>query len=91
MPRYDYICSNCGSFSDFRPISEYELPATCPGCAAQAPRASLSVPTIATRAATKTGRDSGFGRYSVTARHGSGCRCCAGVKIPRAEWTSKLL
>ena len=32
MPKYEYDCSSCGSFSDFRPMADYERPATCPSC-----------------------------------------------------------
>jgi putative FmdB family regulatory protein len=32
MPRYDYQCSVCGPFNDFRPLSEWDKHATCPSC-----------------------------------------------------------
>ena len=51
MPRYEYDCSRCGSFSDFRPLAEYELPVACPSCGAELPRAVLCFPAISTPAA----------------------------------------
>jgi putative FmdB family regulatory protein len=32
MPLYDYQCSFCGPFNDFRPLSEWDKRATCPSC-----------------------------------------------------------
>ena len=46
MPKYEYECPRCGSFSEFRPMAECELPGICPGCGADSPRALLSFPTI---------------------------------------------
>ncbi len=94
MPKYEYDCPSCGSFSDFRPMAEYALPAACPGCGADSPRASLSFPAVSTRtAAAARGEETRANRFSATSGHGAGCRCCGGknFKISRAEWTSKLL
>jgi putative FmdB family regulatory protein len=92
MPKYDYDCPRCGSFSDYRPMAEYELPAICPGCGATSPRAALSLPMISTGAATKTSRDLALkSRLASSSGHGPGCGCCRGKEIPRAEWVGKLL
>ena len=94
MPKYEYDCPNCGSFSDFRPMAEYELPITCPSCGVDSPRALLNFPAMSTRTvAARHGDPARANRFSTTSGHGSGCRCCGGnnFKIPRAEWTSKLL
>jgi putative FmdB family regulatory protein len=32
MPLYEYHCRRCGSFHDWRPISQAERPAPCPAC-----------------------------------------------------------
>ena len=32
MPLYDYRCSNCGDFRQFRPMAESGLPQACPAC-----------------------------------------------------------
>lgn len=88
MPKYEYDCPSCGSFSEFRPMAEYELPQACPRCGRDAPRAALSAPAMSTRAA---GAAPGTAGFSTRFGHGAGCRCCGNIKIPRAEWTSKLL
>jgi len=90
MPKYEYDCPRCGSFSDFRPMAEYDLPAVCPSCGKDAPRAALSFPMISTGAAAGR-RGDAAAATGFSASHGAGCRCCSGAKIPRAEWTSKLL
>lgn len=32
MPRYTYVCKTCGSFDEFRTMTEFEKPARCPAC-----------------------------------------------------------
>src|SRR5947199_177692 len=32
MPLYQYACRRCGSFEDWRPMSEAERPSPCPAC-----------------------------------------------------------
>jgi len=92
MPKYEYDCSSCGRFSDFRPMADYERPAICPGCNVEAPRASLSAPAISTRSA-RAARDgtASANRFSKIAGHGAGCGCCGNLKIPRKEWIGKLM
>ena len=46
MPLYDYECDHCGSFRDWRSMSEAAAPADCPTCGYSAPRA-ISAPFIA--------------------------------------------
>lgn len=92
MPRYEYDCPRCGSFSEFRPMAEHELPAVCPSCGTEAPRLLLSFPMVSTGTASVSRSDTASAsRFSAASGHGPGCRCCSGRKIPRAEWTSKLL
>ncbi len=90
MPKYEYDCARCGPFSDFRPLAEYDLPMPCPNCAAESPRAVLCLPALSTRAA---GTRADPSQFSATPAHSAGCRCCGGqnFKIPRKEWTKKLL
>ncbi len=38
MPRYDYTCESCGPFSDWRPMSESDLDASCPSCGSASKR-----------------------------------------------------
>jgi putative FmdB family regulatory protein len=92
MPKYEYDCSRCGRFSDYRPLADYERPTTCPTCDAEAPRASLSAPAISTRSirGAREGTASA-NRFSARSGHGAGCGCCGNLKIPRKEWTSKLM
>ncbi len=44
MPTYEYLCSDCGPFTDMRPMSECEDPNECPNCGYEAPRAYLTAP-----------------------------------------------
>lgn len=39
MPLYDYDCGRCGSFREWRTMSDYEKPAQCPECGKAAKRA----------------------------------------------------
>jgi hypothetical protein len=50
-----------------------------------------SAPALSTRAAAATRADAS--QFSATPGHDAGCRCCGGknFKIPRKEWTKKLL
>jgi len=92
MPKYEYDCSGCGRFSDFRPMADYERPAICPSCNVEAPRASLSAPAISMRS-VRAARDgaASANRFSKVAAHGAGCGCCGNLKIPRKEWIGKLM
>ena len=33
MPVYDYLCDDCGPFTDMRPMAECDEPQDCPQCA----------------------------------------------------------
>ena len=94
MPKYEYDCPRCGSFSEFRPMAECELSAICPNCRADLPRGLLSFPMIRTgTASVPRGGRALTNRFSAASSHSPGCRCCGGrnLKIPREEWISKLL
>jgi putative FmdB family regulatory protein len=91
MPKYEYDCSRCGTFADYRPLAEYDLPTACPNCGKKSPRAVLNFPAMSTQPATRT--HSGVSQFSASPGHAAGCRCCGGknFKIPRKEWIGKLL
>jgi putative FmdB family regulatory protein len=46
MPSYDYECETCGVFTQFRPIAERDVPATCGICDGRATRV-ISAPHLA--------------------------------------------
>ena len=86
MPVYDYLCAECGPFTDLRPMSECDAPLPCPGCGAAAPRAFLTAPyfscmsTERRMAHTTNERSAHAPRRlaDVKSRHGAGCSCCSG-------------
>ncbi len=97
MPVYDYLCSECGPFTEMRPMMECDAPQSCPECSALAPRAFLTAPYFATmsresRLAHATNERSAhapktLGEYK--ALHGPGCGCCSGKKPARLVTKSK--
>jgi putative FmdB family regulatory protein len=91
MPHYDYLCADCGSFSEVRPMADSALPQLCPSCSAPAPRAILTAPRMAgmsseRRAAFVTNERSSHAPKMSGGRHPSGCGCCSGLsrKSPAA-------
>jgi putative FmdB family regulatory protein len=46
MPYYDYNCPDCGPFTDFAAMADFDKPCACPTCAAQSPRVLLRAPTF---------------------------------------------
>ena len=92
MPVYDYLCSECGPFTDMRPMTECDAPLPCPECSALAPRVFLTAPHFATmsrerRLAHATNERSAHapqGLAEFKARHGKGCACCSGKLSARA-------
>jgi len=90
MPTYDYDCAGCGGFDAFRPLSERNEPAACPGCGAGSPRVFASAPRLALlqgstrsaierneRAANVPMSSKDPGAYARL-KHPSGCGCCSG-------------
>lgn len=82
MPVYDYQCSDCGYFSDLRPMALAKEPCDCPDCGQSAPRVLISVPNYALmdatmRTAHSTNEQSTHAPKSSKA-HGPGCSCCSG-------------
>ena len=97
MPVYDYLCEDCGPFSEFRPMAECDATQACPTCGAAAPRAYLTAPYCAAmpaerRLAHATNERSAHAPQrlaEVKARHGAGCSCCTGRKSMRSVTRGK--
>ncbi len=89
MPRYDYACSECGAFVEWRPMSEAADPAPCPACGAASPRVigapQISTLSGATRSAQARNEKSAE-RPTVASpsghRHHGACGCGHGAKRP---------
>ena len=47
MPVYEYLCNDCGPFTDMRPMAECDDPQDCPRCEAESPRVILTAPAFA--------------------------------------------
>jgi putative FmdB family regulatory protein len=96
MPVYDYLCSECGPFTDMRPMAECETPLECPACGASAPRVILTTPHLATMPAAKRQAHAANERSAHAPRslswlkssHGTGCACCSG-KLARKATRNK--
>lgn len=86
MPVYDYLCSDCGPFTEMRPMSECELPHDCPNCGYEAPRAYLTAPRLSgmssermlAHATNERSQHEPGTLSSMKKAHGSGCSCCSG-------------
>jgi putative FmdB family regulatory protein len=86
MPVYDYLCEDCGPFTDIRAMAECELPHGCPHCGGAAPRAYLTAPNFsglsaARRSAYATNERSANTPKTLSSQkgsHGAGCACCSG-------------
>lgn len=83
MPEYDYLCSECGAFSETRPMADYAEPQPCPGCGVAAPRALLTVPNFATMDAGRRNAHATNERSAhapalsgASSRHPRNCGCC---------------
>jgi len=46
MPVYDYLCNDCGPFTQMRPMAECDAPQSCPKCEGSSPRAMLTAPNF---------------------------------------------
>jgi putative FmdB family regulatory protein len=86
MPVYDYVCNDCGPFTDMRPMAECDAPGDCPKCASSSPRAILRAPNFFCMSSDKrkahaTNERSANAPKTVgeyKASHGPGCGCCSG-------------
>lgn len=91
MPEYDYMCEQCGPFSEIRPMALYADPQPCPGCRQPAPRALLTMPALGIMDAGRRNAHATNERSAhaptVSSRHPSGCACCSGPR-PGAALTA---
>jgi len=85
MPVYDYMCAECGPFTQMHPMSVCADPQPCPICAQSAPRAFLTAPYLAAmdagrrRAIATNERSSNAPMTSsqfAAKAHAPGCGCC---------------
>lgn len=82
MPNYDYNCTNCGAFTESRPMAQSGDPCACPTCGTASPRAYFTTPFFAmmdsaTRTAIATNeRASHAPKTSKSLAHGPSCGCC---------------
>ena len=81
MPTYEYLCPDCGPFTAFRPMAEFQAAQPCAGCAALAPRVTLSAPRLAgmdagRRTAMATNERSAHAPARSAGRHPASCGCC---------------
>jgi putative FmdB family regulatory protein len=93
MPVYDYLCEQCGPFTDMRPMAECDEPKDCPRCGGEAPRAFLTAPYFAAmsserRSAHATNERSAHAPATLSqmkSSHGAGCSCCTGKSMRRTK------
>ena len=100
MPVYEYLCTDCGPFTDLRPMAECDAPLSCPECGVLAPRAFLTAPYFSCmsterRLAHATNERSAHAPQQladIKAKHGAGCSCCGGLssrKVKRGKGGTK--
>ena len=85
MPVYEYLCDDCGPFTDMRPMAECDAPQDCPRCESESPRVILTAPNFFCmpsdkRKAHATNERSANAPKTVDqfkASHGPGCGCCS--------------
>ena len=85
MPFYEYLCNDCGPFTDMRPMAECDAPQDCPQCDGLSPRVILTAPNFFCmpsdkRKAHATNERSAnapktLGEYKAS--HAPGCGCCS--------------
>lgn len=83
MPYYDFLCDDCGPFTGFAAMADFDKPCACPECGEMARRAlftapKLSVVSSSVRRAHETNERSAHAPKSTSKAHGPGCSCCSG-------------
>lgn len=87
MPVYEYLCKNCGPFTNLRPMAECDEPDDCPDCGRRSERAILTAPYFSCMPASQkkahaTNERSAHAPKTLdefkASRHGAGCSCCSG-------------
>jgi len=97
MPVYEYLCIDCGPFTDIRPMAECDLPLACPQCETESPRVILTAPNFFCmpsdkRKAHATNERSAHSPRTLdqyNAAHGPGCGCCSTGKKKPARLVTK--
>jgi putative FmdB family regulatory protein len=104
MPVYDYLCPDCGPFTDMRPMAECDLPQDCPDCGTSAPRVILTAPHFSGLSAERrlvhatnernahaprTAAQFRAEKAEQAARHGRGCSCCSGNGKTMSRFTAR--
>jgi putative FmdB family regulatory protein len=97
MPVYEYLCNDCGPFTDMRPMAECDDPQDCPRCHSEAPRVILTAPAFFCmpsdrRKAFATNERSAHAPKTSAeykAAHGPGCGCCSSKNPARLVTKSK--
>ena len=79
MPTYDYYCDTCGTFTESRPMAEFDLPQPCPTCGDPSPRAMLCAPALGGGTAPESNA------APRPRMHPGGCACCAAPRRFTAE------
>ena len=90
MPVYEYLCDECGPFTDMRPMAECDDPQNCPQCKTSSPRVILTAPNFFCMPADRKKAIAINERSAhapktldqYKASHGPGCGCCADRKKP---------
>jgi putative FmdB family regulatory protein len=85
MPVYEYLCDDCGPFTDMRPMAECAAPQDCPQCEISAPRVILTAPNFFCMPSDKKkahaiNERSAHAPKTVDeykASHRAGCGCCS--------------
>jgi len=97
MPVYEYLCNDCGPFTDIRSMAECDLPQDCPHCEASSPRVILTAPNFfcmpsdrrRAHAANEKSRHAPQTLAEYKSKHGPGCGCCSGNKPARMMTRTK--
>jgi putative FmdB family regulatory protein len=86
MPYYDYLCDDCGPFTERASMSDFDKPCDCPTCGATAPRVLLRAPILANMDGAKRTAHATNERAQhepkSTRSHGPGCGCCSSKSKP---------
>jgi putative FmdB family regulatory protein len=90
MPVYEYLCDDCGPFTDMRLMAECDDPQACPHCEGTSPRVILTAPNFLCmpadrRKAISINEHSAHSPKTLDqykASHGPGCGCCSDKKKP---------
>jgi putative FmdB family regulatory protein len=85
MPVYEYLCDECGPFTDMRPMAECDAPQDCPNCESTSRRVILTAPNFFSLPADKrkahavNERSANAPKTSseFKASHGASCGCCS--------------